>query len=312
MDCKELTLELRTNKLKYATYTSLGGVLLFLLSSVIYLLVIVSHLNSIIDATNSRHLNDTNSANPYYLNGNLESSSGLVTGSAIKAIVPNQQNMQADFYYNLTRTETMLIKHIENIKKELGNNITNMKNEHSKMKDEHTKIEGEIYLNISNTLVNFKMFSNNTKQYLEREIYKNLTKLQNIVHANKKQHQQDLDAIVDSINMLIMKNISYLKNYIIDTKQTLKNNISYVRLVTKGELTQHKSETAMHYSEMIQNMTKLQQQLSDTDEKIAVNEDKTKEQLNVALVGKHMYWESCPGGWNETGGIYPVKVCVYK
>ena len=56
MDCKELTLELRTNKLKYATYTSLGGVLLFLLSSVIYLLVIVSHLNSIIDATNSRHL----------------------------------------------------------------------------------------------------------------------------------------------------------------------------------------------------------------------------------------------------------------
>lgn len=305
MVCKELILELRTNKLKYATYTSLGGVLLFLLSSVIYLLIVVSNLNSIIDRNSFKQINQTS-------NDGLTTSSGLIPENIIQAMVPNQQNMQADFYYNLTRTETMLIKHIEHINKELSNNITKMKHEHSKMKDEHKKIEGEIYLNISNTLINFKMFSNTTKQYLEREIYKNLTKLENIVYANKKQHQQDLDAIVDSINMLIMKNISSLKNYITDTKQTLKNNISYVRLVTKGEITQHKSEMTQHKSEMMRNMTKLQQQLSDTDGKIAVNEDKTKEQLNIALVGNHMYWETCPDGWNETGGVYPVKVCVYK
>jgi hypothetical protein len=102
-----------------------------------------------------------------------------------------------------------------------------------------------------------------------------------------------------------MKNISSLKNYITDTKQTLKNNISSVRMVTKADILQHKAD-------INNNITKLQQQLSNTNKKITVNDINTKSQLNSALIGKHMYWEACPNGWNETGGVYPVKVCVNK
>ena len=217
MVCKELILELRTNKRKYTIYASLGVILLFLLSSVIYLLVIVSHLNSIIDVNS---LGRNNIDKVHSLTDELTPTfSGLVTGDTIKPTVSKQQDIRADFYYNLTQTETMLINHINHIKKEFSENIT-------KIKDEQTKTKRGVNLNISKMLFELKLFINTTKvnlDNLEINVYKNFTKVQHLMHLNRKQDKKELVSLINKISNFTIKNISYLKERISDTKTTLKH-----------------------------------------------------------------------------------------
>ena len=122
-----------------------------------------------------------------------------------------------------------------------------------------------------------------------------------MTHLNRKQHRMEMRSnfteIVSSINKIndfTVKNISYLKKQIVSTRNILKNNITSVLLMARGAIKNYKFE-------MGKNITELQTQLF-----------KTNEQLNLAFTGKHMYWGKCPQGWNETGGIYPVKVCIYN
>lgn len=264
MNCKELALELRSNQLKYSAYASLGGVILFLLSSVIYLLIVVSQLNSFIDINTRVQLNNTD--NPYNFNNDLLIKSGLTTGDKTKTIVPD---MRSEFHYNLTLTKMILTQHIEDIKSDFIKNNTKIRYEMNVFKH-----------NISKMMLELKLLSNTNKQLLEREIYKNITKMQNMINLNRTIDKKYMVQVVDNMNKFLVKNITHLNTYITDTKKGLINNISRVLLITKGDIQRHKQET--------------------------------NKQFNYAFIGKHMYWETCPDGWNETGGVYPVKVCIYK
>ena len=264
MTCKELALEIRSNKVKYSVYASLGGVILFLLSSVVYLLIVVSQLNSIIYTTTRIQLNNTD--NPYNFNNDLLIKSGLTTGDKTKSIIPD---MRSELHYNLTRTNIILSQHIEDIKSEFVKN--NSKNRYE---------INELKHNISKMLTELTLLSNMNKQHLERAVYINLTKMQNMIYVNRTLDKNKMNEAVDQINKFIVKNVTNLNRYITYTKKGLVNNISRVLLITKGDILKHKQEI--------------------------------NKQLNYAFVGKHMYWETCPDGWNETGGVYPVKVCIYK
>jgi hypothetical protein len=170
------------------------------------------------------------------------------------------------------QTKSMLINRTNNIKKELSENITKM-------------------------LLTLKLFTNTTINILEKELYQNLTKIRGLIYLNRRQNSMEMKSnftdIVSSINILEKK---------------LYQNLTKIRDLTHLDMKQYRMETISNFTEIVStrnilknNITELQTQLFETNE-----------QLNIALTGKHMYWGKCPSGWNETGGAYPVKVCVYN
>ena len=249
MVCKELVLELRTNKLKYISYSSLSIILLLLISSVIYLLVTVSHLNSIID-----------------VNTSVPNSSELFAGEVIKPVVLDRQEIP------FAQTKSMLINHTNNIKKELSEKISKM-------------------------LLTLKLFTNTTINILEKELYHNFTKIRGMIHLNRKQDRTEMRSnfteIVSSINILEKK---------------LYQNLTKIRDLTHLNRKQDRMEMMNNFTEIVSTRNILKNNIMELQTQLF----ETNEQLNIALTGKHMYWGKCPGGWNETGGAYPVKVCVYN